>query len=199
MTDQPMRASDADRQQAVERLATHYTAGRLDTMEYDERVGKAYSAVFQTDLPVLFADLPENRNRPGSYQDDIADPATNAAAQGFWGRGNRGPVGARWARFDGVGPFGGRSSRVLAVFAVLAVFFAIGALVHGIVPVPLIVLAVVLFVRRGHGYGPGGGFGPRGRFGHGRFGPGRGDRSGHDDGYFADRPWDRRAAQGQAH
>lgn len=197
MTDQQMRASDADRQHAVERLAAHYTAGRLDTMEYDERVGKAYSSVFLDDLPVLFSDLPENRNRRDSYQVDTGEFATNHAARGVWGGDGRGPVGGRWTRFDGVGPFGGRSSRVLAVFAVLAVFLAVGALVHGFVPVPLIVLAVVLFVRRGHGYGPGGGFGHGRRSGPDRgYGPGRGDRSGHGDGYFADRPWDRRAAQG---
>jgi hypothetical protein len=198
MTDQRMRASDADRQQAVERLASHYTAGRLDTMEYDERVGRAYSSVFLDDLPVLFADLPENRNRRDSYQVDTEEFATNPAAQGVWGGGGRGAVGARWARFDGVGPFGGRSSRVLAVLAVLAVFFSIGALMHGFVPVPLIVLAVVLFVRRGHGFGQGFGHG-RG-FGHGHgFGHGRGDEPGRGDEYFADRPWDRRGAQGQAH
>jgi hypothetical protein len=58
-SDQHLRVSDAERSAVAERLATHYSDGRLDQAEFDERVGRAMSAKTRADLNGLFEDLPE--------------------------------------------------------------------------------------------------------------------------------------------
>src|SRR5215468_1152289 len=58
-SDQNMRVSDAERQAVADRLAEHFSAGRLDQAEFDERVGRAMSAKTRADLTGLFDDLPE--------------------------------------------------------------------------------------------------------------------------------------------
>jgi DUF1707 SHOCT-like domain len=54
-----MRASDADRQDVVERLRTALDDGRLKMDEYLDRIGRAYDAVTYGDLAPLYADLPD--------------------------------------------------------------------------------------------------------------------------------------------
>jgi hypothetical protein len=56
---QQMRASDGDRQEAVERLRAALDDGRLKMDEYLDRMGLAYQAVTYGDLAPLHADLPE--------------------------------------------------------------------------------------------------------------------------------------------
>jgi hypothetical protein len=67
---QRMRASDADRQEAIERLRTALDEGRLKMDEYLERMGLASEAVTYGDLAPLYADLPETgpvaRREPGA-------------------------------------------------------------------------------------------------------------------------------------
>ena len=58
-SDQHMRVSDAERQAVADRLAEHFSAGRLDQAEFDERVGRAMNAKTRADLNGLFDDLPE--------------------------------------------------------------------------------------------------------------------------------------------
>ena len=58
-SDQHMRVSDAERQEVADRLAEHFSSGRLDQAEFDERVGRAMSAKTRADLNGLFDDLPE--------------------------------------------------------------------------------------------------------------------------------------------
>ena len=58
-SDQHMRVSDAERQAVADRLAEHFSSGRLDQAEFDERVGRAMSAKTRADLDGLFDDLPE--------------------------------------------------------------------------------------------------------------------------------------------
>ena len=53
-----LRISDAERQAAAEWLGAAFRDGRLDTYEYDERLGRAYSAMTYGDLDRLFTDLP---------------------------------------------------------------------------------------------------------------------------------------------
>jgi hypothetical protein len=53
-----MRAGDADRATAVERLGRHLGEGRLTVEEFDERIGQAHAAVYLDQLPPLFTDLP---------------------------------------------------------------------------------------------------------------------------------------------
>jgi DUF1707 SHOCT-like domain len=61
MDDRPsMRASDADRQEVIERLRTALDEGRLKMDEYLERMGQASEAVTYGDLAPLYADLPES-------------------------------------------------------------------------------------------------------------------------------------------
>ena len=57
-SDDPIRASDADREVVVASLRDAYTAGRLDIDEFDERTSAAYSARTWGDLRTLTEDLP---------------------------------------------------------------------------------------------------------------------------------------------
>ena len=69
MEDRPdMRASDADRQEVVERLRGALDEGRLKMEEYLERMERAYEAVTYGDLVPLYRDLPEAKPaaRPGA-------------------------------------------------------------------------------------------------------------------------------------
>ncbi|MFB8000711.1 DUF1707 domain-containing protein [Nocardia sp. NPDC056000] len=54
-----LRVGTAEREQAAEALGKHFTAGRLDVDEYDDRVARAYAAKTTADLSVLFTDLPQ--------------------------------------------------------------------------------------------------------------------------------------------
>jgi hypothetical protein len=59
-----MRASDADRQQVVDRLRAAHEDGRLKLEEFTERMGLAYQAVTYGDLAKLVADLPPASPQP---------------------------------------------------------------------------------------------------------------------------------------
>jgi hypothetical protein len=74
-----MRASDADRQQVVERLRGGLDEGRLKMDEYLERMELAYEAVTYGDLVPLYRDLPEAR--PVAKAQDAAPPAPVPAPQ----------------------------------------------------------------------------------------------------------------------
>jgi len=66
-SDQHMRVSDAERQAVADRLAEHFSSGRLDQEEFDERVSRAMGAKTRADLNGLFDDLPES-GMPGPGQ-----------------------------------------------------------------------------------------------------------------------------------
>ncbi|HEY4849489.1 MAG TPA: DUF1707 and DUF4190 domain-containing protein [Streptosporangiaceae bacterium] len=53
-----LRASDADRERAVEVLKTGYAEGRMPKDEYDARVGQAYTVPTRADLELVTAQLP---------------------------------------------------------------------------------------------------------------------------------------------
>jgi hypothetical protein len=57
--DAPMRASNAEREQAADALRDHYAAGRLTSEEFDERLDAAYKSSTVQELAQLRADLPE--------------------------------------------------------------------------------------------------------------------------------------------
>lgn len=57
-TDDPIRASDADREAVVATLREAYTAGRLTRDEFDERMNAAYAGKTWGDLRGLTVDLP---------------------------------------------------------------------------------------------------------------------------------------------
>jgi hypothetical protein len=54
-----IRVSDAERTEVADRLSKHYSDGRLDQAEFDERVDQAMRAKTQSDLSGLFDDLPD--------------------------------------------------------------------------------------------------------------------------------------------
>jgi len=55
-----LRIGDAERATAADRLAWHFSHGRLDQAELDDRLGRAMHATTAADLTGLFADLPES-------------------------------------------------------------------------------------------------------------------------------------------
>ena len=133
-----IRAGDADRQQSVDRLARHFTEGRLDSAEYDDRVRRAYGSVYLDELLPLFGDLP-------------AEPVSLDGYDRVWRQGH-GAVGRRAHRGYAVAPSVVQGLRRTAVFAVLAVLLVWMLLVtHGIFfPIPLIWIGLFA-VRAGRG------------------------------------------------
>lgn len=77
-----MRASDADRQQVVDRLRAAFEDGRLKKEELTERVGLAYQAVTYGDLAKLVADLPPASPRPEARPAPAPAAAPAAATKG---------------------------------------------------------------------------------------------------------------------
>ena len=55
-----MRASDAEREHAVQQLSAACAEGRLTLEELGLRVATAYSAVSRAELVVLLSDLPDS-------------------------------------------------------------------------------------------------------------------------------------------
>ena len=74
-SDQHLRVSDAERSAVAERLATHYSDGRLDQAEFDDRVGRAMAAKTRGDLDGLFDDLPDPEPAGASRNARPGDPA----------------------------------------------------------------------------------------------------------------------------
>lgn len=52
------RIGDSEREQTIRALGDHFSCGRIDMHEYEERVTRAMQARTPSDLTVLFADLP---------------------------------------------------------------------------------------------------------------------------------------------
>jgi Domain of unknown function (DUF1707) len=59
-----LRAADADRQAVADRLLRAHTEGRLDLLEYDDRLARTYRAVTYGELTDLLADLPAQPPSP---------------------------------------------------------------------------------------------------------------------------------------
>ncbi|HET9079938.1 MAG TPA: DUF1707 domain-containing protein [Trebonia sp.] len=129
-----MRVSDAEREAAVAELQEHFTSGRLNQEELDERLAAAFAAKTRGDLNAVFTDLPL------SGRDWAGAGAAGGRASGPFGPGPFGPgpfgaggPGARpgWqAGGNACGrPSAGRSIRRV-VFAALMLWllFAVGIL-----------------------------------------------------------------------
>ncbi|MCE3550979.1 DUF1707 domain-containing protein [Pseudonocardia sp. RS11V-5] len=56
-----IRIGDDERERGATRLAAEVGAGRLDLVEYEERVGRVYAARTRAELDAVFADLPASR------------------------------------------------------------------------------------------------------------------------------------------
>jgi hypothetical protein len=128
-----MRISDADRAEVADRLSKHYSDGRLDQAEFNERLDRAMNAKTQADLNGLFADLPAT---------DEPEKAAKAVRQPDQRPRNRRPV----QRVIGL-----ILITVVAIFAARALmwpFFGLfGFAGHVLfVPVPWILIAIAAFV-----------------------------------------------------
>jgi DUF1707 SHOCT-like domain len=83
-----MRVSDVERQAAAERLRAAMGEGRLDLLEYDNRIAAAYQAVTYADLDKLFFDLPTHDAAPvvaAAPKPVAASQAVPAVRTGFAG------------------------------------------------------------------------------------------------------------------
>ena len=85
-----LRVSDAERHGAATWLGSAFADGRLDIVEYESRVGRAYSAVTYGDLDQLFADLPRPAAAWPSQPQYPPYPAPRFSPPS---REGRGPVG----------------------------------------------------------------------------------------------------------
>jgi hypothetical protein len=131
--DPNMRISDAERTEVADRLSKHYSDGRLDQAEFNERLDRAMNAKTQADLNGLFADLPAT---------DEPDKTVKAVSQPDRRPRNRRPA----HRILGL-----ILIAVVAVFVARALmwpFFGLfGFFGHVLfVPVPWILIAIVAFV-----------------------------------------------------
>ena len=72
-----MRASDADRQRAIEELRRHCAAGRIDVDEYASRIERVLAAATLEELDEIRADLPMLR---------VAEPS---GGRGVWASSSR--------------------------------------------------------------------------------------------------------------
>jgi len=70
-----VRASDRDREAAVERLRSALNEGRLNVVEYDDRLARVYRSVTYGELTDLFVDLPA----PGSASQQWEAPSPRRA------------------------------------------------------------------------------------------------------------------------
>ncbi|MEV4705921.1 DUF1707 domain-containing protein [Actinoplanes sp. NPDC049316] len=105
MSNEQMRAGDAERQAVAERLKTALDEGRLDLHEYDERLQRAYAAKTYGDLDALTADLP---GTVPPQRAQVVPQAPRAAAEAGTDAGSdvgemRKPGGPPWlASYGGV-------------------------------------------------------------------------------------------------
>jgi hypothetical protein len=85
----PMRASDADRDHAIESLARASAEGRLTLEEYSERSGAALQARTQGELAALTADIPAPsgalvRHESADGRHEISALLGNESRKGPW-------------------------------------------------------------------------------------------------------------------
>lgn len=131
-----VRASDTEREEALRSLAGHFSEGRLERAEFDERAEVALEARTRDELRALFTDLP---TRPAAVARRDAGKADAPPAPN-----RRVPIRA------------GRPPLFPLVPILLAL--SVAAVVHGLPPFPLIaLLAVVAAGRRNRRWSPGGG------------------------------------------
>ncbi len=88
-----IRASDAERDQVVQRLSDQASIGRLTLAELEERIGLAYDATTRAELTKLTADLPETYAQPERSRRQptrwVLSMMGGAEKKGRWRIGNR--------------------------------------------------------------------------------------------------------------
>lgn len=125
-----LRVSDAERSEVAELLGRHYSDGRLDKTELDERVSRAMSAKTRADLNGLFDDLPDLSDAGPGSREEPGDRDGGLAAAPY-------RVGRR----------GGRTHPVLVIAAAIVLASIAGhALMHLFFVPWLAIIAVVAVV-----------------------------------------------------
>jgi hypothetical protein len=132
MTEEHLRMSDAEREQAATELGEHYAQGRLTAEEHAERLDQVWSSRTRGELTPVFRDLPGTSYGP-AYAAAPAARRTPTTGRGFWSAGRVGP----WRR--------GLPTPFLLVLAVLLV---LTVLTH--LPLLLVGLLVWFFVIARH-------------------------------------------------
>ena len=84
MSFQPVRASDAERERAMQALRDHYAAGRLDHEELEERLALCARARDRVELRTALAGLPGNRRARGMRAAERFDRAMLRGHQVTW-------------------------------------------------------------------------------------------------------------------
>ena len=96
MRNPPVRASDTERERAMQVLRRHYAEGRLDADELEERVALAARARDRRELSALVADLPRDRRGRASRAAARVDRAMLRGHAAAYGTMN-GALVAGWA------------------------------------------------------------------------------------------------------
>jgi len=78
-----MRIGNAEREEAAQLLAEHFSHGRLDGAEYEERVAAVWTARTTADVGPLFADLPEPHPRMSRVQTPPTGSAMGSPATAY--------------------------------------------------------------------------------------------------------------------
>ncbi len=128
MTDDQLRMSDAEREEAATELGEHFAQGRLTADEYAERLDRVWAARTHGELAPLFRDLPGRYGPPAPARESSARRPT------YWS--------------GGMSPW--RRGLPTPLFVVLAVLVVLTVVTH--LPLILIGLVVAFFVfgrRRG--------------------------------------------------
>jgi hypothetical protein len=74
MSDQHLRISDAEREQAAAALAEHYVQGRLTAEEHSERLDQIWAARTRAEVAPVFRDLP-GRFAPPPFPQPASQPS----------------------------------------------------------------------------------------------------------------------------
>jgi len=127
-----LRIGDAERAAAADRLAGHFSHGRLDQAELDERLDHVMRATTAGDLTEVFADLPA----------DAPVAARVAGGQPRPAGGGR-PHTARLPRRRGL-------AIVVLVLCIIAVISVVNALAHSVIALAVIGLFALLWLRHRH-------------------------------------------------
>lgn len=134
-----MRVSDAERAEVADLLGRHYSDGRLDKQEFDERVARAMSAKTRGDLDGLFDDLPP--------LDSAAGSAAGSAARDTAGDATRGrPGGLAGPYAVGRRPRGRAHPVLIVAAAVILASLAWHGIAHIFFVPWLAIIALVLVV-----------------------------------------------------
>ena len=143
-----MRLSDADRAEVTDRLARHFSDGRLDQAEFDQRVTRAMAAKTVGDFQGLFDDLPDLGNPPSDTPDDLRDDTSSGypGMPGMWP--SAGCYAARRQRGLLRGPVRTVLAVVLALVVANIVWHALLGWFSPLVWIAAIVTVIVLLSKR---------------------------------------------------